>query len=460
MTDVWAPQLEQAERLAGERYLIVSTDDHAGPRPSEHLRQYCPSKYLEAFDEECRKQDHISAKHDVEVEQARERIAAGTATVSDLSLDQLGKCREAAGQHDVHARLADMDADGVAAQVIFAGGQNDTELPWVGFGWNAGPSDKDELRRASYRMWNHWLADFCAQAPERLIGVMQVPIWNIEKAIEEVQWGAAHGLKVVNLHAPRADYPSYTDLAYEPFWDACEEAGAVLATHAGAIPPYDPQTRNLAALIQTELHYTGNRGLPQLIWGGVFERHPKLKYVLAEQRSEFAPGLLSLMDSYYRNRQDQSKPAFEQPAGGMISPAWPRTTAGYDPLLDGLPRLPSEYWRDHCYVSGSFLAPYEVEMRYDVGLGNQLWASDYPHSEGTWPDTRAALRNTFGSVPEAETRMILGENAVRVYGLDAVKLREIADRIGPKPDDLRVPVQPEDIPLGRSFAFRQFGTYA
>ena len=121
---------------------------------------------------------------------ARQRIADGSATVRDLSLDQLGNCRDCAGHHDPHVRLRDMDADGVAAQVIFAGGQNDTELPWVGFGWNAGPPEQRELKETSYRMWNHWISDFVSVAPDRLLGVMQIPIWDVDAAVREVEWGA------------------------------------------------------------------------------------------------------------------------------------------------------------------------------------------------------------------------------------------------------------------------------
>jgi hypothetical protein len=169
--------------------------------------------------------------------------------------------------------------------------------------------------------------------------------------------------------------------------------------------------------------------------------------------------MVGLMDSIYENRSVQSKLALEEPFGGIISPGWP-TGPGPDPITSDLPRRPSEYWRDHCFVSGSFLAPYEVALRHEVGLGNQLWASDYPHAEGTWPHTNVALRHTFGLVPEPEARMILGENALGVYGLNAAKLREVADRIGPKPEDLQVPVQPEEIPLGRSWAFRTLSNFA
>lgn len=456
MTD----QSNAAALTTGERYLIVSTDDHAGPRPSQYLREYCPSKYLDQFDEYCKEQDALAAQRDALIEESRRRIEAGTATVRDLSLDMLGKNRECQGHHDVNVRLRDMDADGVAAQVIFAGGQNDTELPWVGFGWNAGPSDNDELRRASYRMWNAWLADYIAAAPERLIGVMQIPIWNVEKAVEELYWGAERGLKVVNLHAPRQDYPFYTDLVYEPFWSACEEVGAALATHAGASAPYERNTRKVNLLYLSEMHWYGNRGLPQLIFGGVFDRHPTLKYVLTEQRVDFAPSMIAHLDSLYENRTVQVKGAYDDPAGGIIAPDWPTEPDPSDPDPIYELRRPSEYWRENCFLSGSFLAPFEVKLRHEVGVGNLMWGSDYPHSEGTWPHTDIALRNTFGDVPEHETRMILGENAIGVYGLDRAKLREVADRIGPTPEDLRRPVDPAEIPAGRSWAFRQTGNFS
>ena len=96
-----------------------------------------------------------------------------------------------------------MDGDGVAAQVIFAGGQNNTDLPWSGLAWNAGPLGSNaELRQAAYRMWNRWIADFVSVAPHRLLGVMQIPIWDIDAAIREVEWCGQHGLRVVDLPAP------------------------------------------------------------------------------------------------------------------------------------------------------------------------------------------------------------------------------------------------------------------
>ena len=450
----------------GEPYIVVSTDDHAGPRPSRFLREYCPSEYITQFDEFCRDQDQLAVARRELIADARRRIANGDPTIRDLSLDLHGKCRDCEGHHDPNVRIRDMDADGVAAQIIFAGGQNDTELPWSGFGWNAGPTGSDpKMRQAAYRMWNQWIADYVSVAPDRLLGVMQVPIWDVAAAVREVEWCARSGLRVVNLPAPREDYLPYTDLSYEPFWAACEDVGATLATHAGASAPYEPDTRRRDLLYAAEFHWYGSRGLHQLIFGGVFERYPGLHFVLTEQRVDFAPGAIRHMDSIYDNIMAADEFARDQPRGGVLTQAnilfnENVKVVSNDPSdADPLPRRPSEYWRDHCFLSGSFLAPFEVGLRHDVGIGNLMWGSDYPHSEGTWPDTMVSLRHTFAPIPEDEARRILGENAIPVYHLDRDVLRAIADRIGPRPQELAVPLAPHEIPVGKNWAFREMGNF-
>ena len=65
-----------------------------------------------------------------------------------------------------------------------------------------------------------------------------------------------------------------------------------------------------------------------------------------------------------------------------------------------------------------------------------MWGTDYPHPEGTWPNTVARLRGDFGDVPVDDTRQMLGETAARCYGFDLDALRPIAEKIGPTPDDL------------------------
>jgi hypothetical protein len=96
-----------------------------------------------------------------------------------------------------------------------------------------------------------------------------------------------------------------------------------------------------------------------------------------------------------------------------------------------LARRPTEYWADHGYAGASFIHRAELEDRDAIGVLNLMFGRDYPHPEGTWPNTREWLRAAFAGVPEADARLILGENAVRCYGLDPKAVDAIAARVGP-----------------------------
>jgi hypothetical protein len=169
-----------------------------------------------------------------------------------------------------------MDESGVAAEVVFAGGQNFEELPFMGKGWNAGVEGIDtELRSAAQLIWNRWLADHVAANPDRLVGVLQNPVWDVDLAISEVESGASRGLRVLNLPAPRRDFAPYTDRAYDPLWQACADQGTVLVTHSGGgEEPLGVSGRRGRFLHIAENHWLGNRGLARIIFGGVFHRVP------------------------------------------------------------------------------------------------------------------------------------------------------------------------------------------
>jgi predicted TIM-barrel fold metal-dependent hydrolase len=435
-----------------ERLLVVSTDSHAGPSLRLQLREYCPSSSLADFDEFVNEMDRLAGPLDERTLRQDEfvlrRGLLGSLSTENSdsawsertegnrkALEYLKGCQ---GLQDPKARLADMDADGVAVDVIFAGGQNGEILPFLGFGTSAGaPERSAELRAVGAHIWNAWLADFVSTAPERHVGVMQIPIWDIAKSVRENEWAFDAGLRAVNLPAPRADYPPYTDPSYEPVWAACAARRLPLLTHTGGgeKPLGFPAKVGLAALYRTEVHWLSRRGLWQLIFGGVFERYPDLKFVLTEQGVTWVPEQLRDLDSVYLCDSDQE-------------------------IRQSLPRRPSEYWSTNCFLSGSFLARYEVEARYSVGVGNLMWGSDYPHVEGTWPRTLLAMRNTLAGLPVDEIRQILGETAVDVYNLDHEVVMRTASRIGPMLRDVTTPLDPEEMPKRRGEAFREVGQYA
>ncbi len=92
---------------------------------------------------------------------------------------------------------------------------------------------------------------------------------------------------------------------------------------------------------------------------------------------------------------------------------------------------PSEYYRRNIVVTPSSIHRAEVEMRHRIGDDQLLFGADYPHWEGTWPNTRDWIRTAFAGVPEAEVRKILAGNAIAAYGLDERAIAVVADRIGP-----------------------------
>jgi hypothetical protein len=98
--------------------------------------------------------------------------------------------------------------------------------------------------------------------------------------------------------------------------------------------------------------------------------------------------------------------------------------------------LPSEYFDRNCAIGSSNTRRRELGRRYEIGVGNIMWGNDFPHPEGTWPYTRAFLKDRFWDIPVDETARILGQNQAEFYQFDLGRLQPIAERIGPTPEDL------------------------
>jgi predicted TIM-barrel fold metal-dependent hydrolase len=171
-----------------------------------------------------------------------------------------------------------------------------------------------------------------------------------------------------------------------------------------------------------ETGFFSQRGFKQLILSGVFERFPKLKYILTESGCAWVPEVLQRMDTIHAGMK----------AGSIGEMDYEHSTVTPEP--------PSFYAKRNCWYGASFPSPREIEDRYVVGVDRILWGSDYPHYEGTFPYTREAIRLTFADVDETEVRMMLGENAAALYGFDLDALAPIAERVGVTPDSVRVPL--------------------
>jgi predicted TIM-barrel fold metal-dependent hydrolase len=179
-----------------------------------------------------------------------------------------------------------------------------------------------------------------------------------------------------------------------------------------------------------ETAWRTRRGVWVMILSGIFERHPALKLVLTEQWMDWAPGVMADMDGLFNGS-----------AGSAVRAA--------------LPRPPSEYFKQNCYIGASFMANWEAKFAIEHGFAdNVMWGDDYPHAEGTWPHTREAMRFTFCDIDPEYTRRNIGATAIDVYGLDRAALDEIAARIGPTVAELSTPAPPPDDEVPGLYAFR------
>ncbi|WP_236795469.1 amidohydrolase family protein [Amycolatopsis sp. GM8] len=387
-----------------QRCVVVSSDSHAGA----DLRAYKPyleQKWHDEF-EEWAKNYHNPWEFLDPVETEERLKIAVTSWHSPRNWD-------------TERRVKDMDADGIAAEVVFP----NTAPPFLPTTVLTGapPKTREEYERrwAGLRAHNRWLVDFCAASPGRRAGVAQVMLYDIDDTVAEIRRtnedGLRGGIIIPADGAENTTIPLYRP-EYEPLWAVCEELGVPIHRH-GIPPACDPDLRaeipGIAAMGVAEMTFFNARSLTQLIFSGVFERHPDLKFVLTETSIGWVPAHLAMLDQIFASRE----------AGGM--------TGFVRESLAELTMTPSEYFRRNCWLGASLLERREIEMREAIGFDRIMWGQDYPHAEGTFPYSLESHQLVMTGLPENEVRAMLGDTAIDLYGLDGELLHEVADRIGP-----------------------------
>jgi len=394
-----------------DRHLVISSDCHAG-LPPERYRDYLDPKHRAAFDQA------------LPVQLEMTKLAAKKFLVDEINEEwRRGREEMLTGAWDHDARVRVLDADGIAGEVIFPDGITEMNAPPFGAGLSL-PTENvvPELQWAGARSHNRWLAELVAMAPERRAGVAIVPaLWDVDEAVREVGWAREHGLRGVMLPCMWGKFPPYHHPRYEPIWSACEDQDVVVHWHSGPAPSEDyfggelagtgPSLPGAMGIYVSEVVWWCVRPLTFLIWGGVLERHPRLKVAITEGTSIWVPEYLSLLDQRY------SETHYSQKLGDYRS---------------HMKSKPSEYFHRQVFLGASCMPRREAELRHSIGLGNIMWGSDYPHPEGSWPYTREQIFETFRGLPEAEVAAMLGGNAARFYGFDREKLVPLVARIGPE----------------------------
>jgi len=294
------------------------------------------------------------------------------------------------GGYDPDQHLRDMRVDGVAGEVLY---------PSQGLFYFKVPDPG--LTSAIFRAYNDWLADFCSADPARLKGIAMINLDDVAEGVRELERAAHRGFAGAMI----AEYPledrRYDQPEYEPFWAAAAALEMPLSLHTatrrqGKIRGAGERTLRDASSRSTKAFYPA-LSMCDMIFSGVFERHPRLTIAIVEFELSWAPHVLTSMDYTYRERHEEAIHRFK----------------------DGM--KPSDFFHRNVVLSFQEDA-IGIRLRDAIGVDNMMWGSDYPHSESTFPRSRQILAEILAGVPEDEQARIVGANTARVYRFDVERL--------------------------------------
>ena len=287
------------------------------------------------------------------------------------------------GGFDPHARIPDMDLDGIDAAFLY---------PSIGL--FCGAIHDPALAAAVARAYNRWLADYCKPYPDRLFGVAMIPLQSVDLAIKEMEFARKElGFKGAfirpNPYEKMVDQPMY-----EPFWKAAEELDISVGFHEGAGAGM-PQVGNDRFEGRGARHIVSHTmemmmACLAVIWGGVVDRHPKLRV------------------------------GFLECGGGWIAPWIDRMNRHFDDKGfndSGLSMRPGDLFQRNCWIA---FEPVETCLRPladFIGPDKIMWATDYPHPDGFFPGAPQMVRDLLGDVSEATKRSVMAGGAMGFYNL-------------------------------------------
>ncbi len=291
------------------------------------------------------------------------------------------------GAYDPKARAADMDRDGIAAEIIYAS---------LGMVLYAHPDAA--YRDACMKAYNRWLESFCGGLPGRLFGLAQTSVTSVDAAIDDFRRAKEKGF-VGMMMAGDPVHEDYDHPDYDALWECAADLDMPLCFH---ILTAKRGTMEMAFKAERGHHLNAFMGIIRAIQdvvglftlGGVFERHPKLKLVCAEADAGWLP--------HYMYRMDHAAITFAD-----------------DGMVPGLSKLPSEYIKQNVWATfqDDWVAFKTIDL---VNHKRLLWANDFPHSDSTWPRSQELLSQHAAGLSEQQRADILRNNVRELFNLPDV----------------------------------------
>ena len=312
-----------------------------------------------------------------------------------------GRFDTAPGAGSSEQRLREQDMDGVDGEIMF----NNFNGP----AFYSGIKDHDAYLAVNHA-WNEFMIDeYCATAPERLMVMGMLPDTGVQDAIDEMEYCARAGFKGVYLYKfPNGDdVPAPED---DRFWAAALDLDIPLTAHValgfGGRNTRFPHSRDLKEVTNgvdpfqkfTQYAVRGAGTALQMIFTGLFDRFPSLRFYFAETQVGWLPHFVDMLDDQYDRYIDIA-------------------TRYTDIKRLERYRYPSEYIREHFWW-GFIRNASGVRARHEIGLTHMMWSTDFPHAESDWPEAQGVIEEIFAGVPEDECRQMLSGNVIDYFHLD------------------------------------------
>ena len=288
------------------------------------------------------------------------------------------------GGFDPHARIPDMDLDGIDAAFLY---------PSIGL--FAGAVQDPQAAAAMSRAYNRWLADYCKPYPDRLFGIAMIPMQSVDFAIEEMRYAREKlGFRGVFLRPNPYNNKMIHHPDYEKFWMMAEELDMAVGFHEGGN----------SGMLQVGMDRFEERGARHIIthtmemmlacmaviWGGVCERHPKIRIAFLESGGGWIAGWLDRMDRHFDDK-------------------------GFND--SGLKTRPSELFKRNCWIAFEPVEHCLKPLVDYVGPNKILWATDYPHPDGFFPGAPAMVRKLIEGAPAETISQVMAGGAKGFYAL-------------------------------------------
>ena len=289
------------------------------------------------------------------------------------------------GGADPDARLKDMELDGVVAEVIY---------PTFGLFIDMIPAA--DLQMACAQVYNDWLAESFLHRPDVFIPSAVVPVRDVPSATAELARVAELGFKAATIPTTPPEGTKYNQPDFDPLWRIASDADIPLSLHTGTgALPQQERGPGGAVINYVKVGLLSAETLSYFAASGVLERFPNLHLVFVETGAGWLAYACERMDEAFEEHEQWVNPKLGAP--------------------------PSTFVKRQCHVTlGADRAP--LLTREITGIEPLLWASDYPHPEGTFPESQAVVERIFAGVPDDEMEAIVGGNAAKLYKVDLARV--------------------------------------